>query len=116
GLDILAVVENSLAKLLLEPHDEIMADTPAMQQGWRVEALYEPVMHSQAGLSSQREACLVPEIPELKAQPVAVESHGLSASLYALDVLGPTKHRRGQKPPLDLSKLDVMNFPDNVTA
>ncbi|KAG6859229.1 hypothetical protein C0995_010544, partial [Termitomyces sp. Mi166 len=43
-LDILAVVENPLAELLLEPRDEIMADTPAMQQGWRVEALYAPVM------------------------------------------------------------------------
>ncbi|KAG6895542.1 hypothetical protein C0995_012530 [Termitomyces sp. Mi166 len=90
--DIPAVVENPLAKLLLEPHDKIMADTPAMQQGRRVEALYVPVMGSQAGLSSQGEARLAPEIPELKAQPVAVESHGLSASLHAPDVSGPTKH------------------------
>ncbi|KAG6858953.1 hypothetical protein C0995_012664, partial [Termitomyces sp. Mi166 len=48
--------------------------------------------------------------------PVAVESHGLSASLHALNVLGPTKHHQGQKPPLDLSKLDVVDFPDNVSA
>ncbi|KAG6885813.1 hypothetical protein C0995_009035 [Termitomyces sp. Mi166 len=94
--DILAVVENSLAKLSLEPCDEIMANALAMQQGQRVEALYVPVMGSQAGLSSQREARLAPEISELKAQPVAVESHGLSAFLHALDVQGPTKHRPAQ--------------------
>ncbi|KAG6869782.1 hypothetical protein C0995_000502, partial [Termitomyces sp. Mi166 len=35
--DILAVVENPLAELLLEPHDKIMANAPAMQQEWRVE-------------------------------------------------------------------------------
>ncbi|KAG6898672.1 hypothetical protein C0995_008885 [Termitomyces sp. Mi166 len=69
-----------------------VADAPAMQQGRRVEALYAPVMGSQAGLSSQGEARLAPEIPVLKAQPVAVESHGLSASLHAPDVSGPTKH------------------------
>ncbi|KAG6887361.1 hypothetical protein C0995_015802 [Termitomyces sp. Mi166 len=114
--DILAVVENLLAKLLLEPCDKIMADAPAMQQGWRVEAPYAPVMNSQAGPSSQGEACLAPEIPELKAWPVAMESRRLSAFLHALDVPGPTKHRQGQKPPLDLSKLDVMDFPDNVPA
>ncbi|KAG6884338.1 hypothetical protein C0995_010510 [Termitomyces sp. Mi166 len=114
--DILAVVENPLAKLSLEPRDEIMADTSAMQQGQRVEALYASVMGSQAGLSSQGEARLAPEMPELKAQPIAVESHGLFASLHALDVPGPTKHHRGRKPPLDLSKLDVMDFPDNVPA
>ncbi|KAG6884117.1 hypothetical protein C0995_010949, partial [Termitomyces sp. Mi166 len=51
-LDILAVVENPLAELSLEPHDEIMADAPAMQQEWRVEALYAPVMGSQAGLGA----------------------------------------------------------------
>ncbi|KAG6871376.1 hypothetical protein C0995_005319 [Termitomyces sp. Mi166 len=114
--DILAVVENPLAELSLEPCNEIMANTPAMQQGWRVEVLYAPVMGSQAGLSSQGEVCLVPEIPELKAQPVAVESRGLSASLHASDVPGPTKHCQGRKPPLDLSKLDVVDFPDNVPA
>ncbi|KAG6886336.1 hypothetical protein C0995_008639 [Termitomyces sp. Mi166 len=114
--DILAVVENPLAELLLEPCDEIMANAPAMQQGQRVEVLYAPVMGSQAGPSSQGEARLAPEIPALKAQPVAVKSHGLSASLHAPNVLGPTKHRQGQKPPLDLSKLDVMDFPDNVPA
>ncbi|KAG6867708.1 hypothetical protein C0995_004626 [Termitomyces sp. Mi166 len=93
--DILAVVENPLAKLSLEPRNKIMADTPAMQQGWRVEALYMPVMGSQAGPSSQEEARLAPKIPELEAQPVAVESRGLSASLHAPDVPGPTTHRRG---------------------
>ncbi|KAG6858094.1 hypothetical protein C0995_002700, partial [Termitomyces sp. Mi166 len=93
-----------------------MADTPAMQQGQRVEALYVLVMDSQAGPSSQVEACLAPEIPVLKAQPVAVESRGLSASLHAPDVPGPTKHCQGQKPPLNLSKLDVMDFLNNVPA
>ncbi|KAG6859399.1 hypothetical protein C0995_008940 [Termitomyces sp. Mi166 len=88
--DILAVVENPLAILSLEPRDKIMADAPAMQQGQRVEALYTSVMGIQAELSSQGEARLVPEIPELKAQPVA--------------------------PPLDLSKLDVIDFPENVPA
>ncbi|KAG6894668.1 hypothetical protein C0995_013888, partial [Termitomyces sp. Mi166 len=66
--------------------------------------------------SSQGGVHLAPEIPELKAQPAAVESHRISTSSYALDVLGPTKHCRGQKPPLDMSKLDVMDFPDNVPA
>ncbi|KAG6884025.1 hypothetical protein C0995_011078, partial [Termitomyces sp. Mi166 len=73
-----------------------MTDAPAMQQEQRMEALYTPVMSSQAGLSSQEQACLVSEIPELKAQPAAVESR--------------------RKPPLDLSKLDVVDFPDNVPA
>ncbi|KAG6870921.1 hypothetical protein C0995_009638 [Termitomyces sp. Mi166 len=73
-------------------------------------------MGSQAGPSSQEEARLASEFPELKAQPVAVENHGLSASLHVLDVLGQTKHHQGQKPPLDLSKLDVMDFPNNVPA
>ncbi|KAG6858645.1 hypothetical protein C0995_015050, partial [Termitomyces sp. Mi166 len=67
-----------------------MTDAPAMQQEQRVEALHVPVMSSQAGLSSQGEARLVPAIPELKAQPVAVESHRTSTSSYALDVPGPT--------------------------
>ncbi|KAG6887013.1 hypothetical protein C0995_002394 [Termitomyces sp. Mi166 len=71
--DIPAVVENPLAKLSLEPRDKIIANAPAMQQGWRVKALYVSVMGSQAGLSSQREACLAPEITELKAQPVALD-------------------------------------------
>ncbi|KAG6870288.1 hypothetical protein C0995_014029, partial [Termitomyces sp. Mi166 len=69
--DIPAIVENPLAKLSLELHDEIMTDTPAMQQEQRVEAPHVPVMSSQAGPSSQGEACLAPEIPELKAQPTA---------------------------------------------
>ncbi|KAG6886384.1 hypothetical protein C0995_008264, partial [Termitomyces sp. Mi166 len=105
--DIPAIVENPLAKLLLEPRNEIMTDALAMQQEQRVEAPHAPVMSSQAGPSSQGEACLAPEIPELKAQPAAVESRRLSTSSYALDVPGPTKHHRGQKPPLDVSKLDV---------
>ncbi|KAG6884379.1 hypothetical protein C0995_010358 [Termitomyces sp. Mi166 len=115
-LDIPAIVENPLSELLLEPCNKIMTDTPAMQQEQRVEAPHTPVMSSQAGLSSQREARLAPEIPELKAQPAAVESHRISTSSYALDVPGPTKHCRGQKPPLDMSKLDVMDFPGNVPA
>ncbi|KAG6893577.1 hypothetical protein C0995_016658 [Termitomyces sp. Mi166 len=111
--DILAVVENPLAELSLEPHDEIMANAPAMQQGQRVKALYAP-----SGWTKQpgRGMLSAPEIPELNAQPVAVESRGLSASLQAPDVLGPIKHCRGRKPPLDLSKLDVVDFPDNVPA
>ncbi|KAG6859087.1 hypothetical protein C0995_011637 [Termitomyces sp. Mi166 len=93
--DIPAIVENPLAELLLEPRDKIMTDTPAMQQEQRVEAPHAPVMSSQAGPSSQGEACLVPEIPELKAQPAAVESRRLFTSSYAPNVPGPTKHRRG---------------------
>ncbi|KAG6896540.1 hypothetical protein C0995_011255, partial [Termitomyces sp. Mi166 len=98
-LDIPAIVENPLAKLLLEPRDKIMTDAPAMQQEQRVEAPHMPVMSSQAGPSSQGEVHLAPEIPELKAQPAAVESHRLSTSSYALD------------PPLD-----VVDFPNNVPA
>ncbi|KAG6869991.1 hypothetical protein C0995_015811 [Termitomyces sp. Mi166 len=93
-----------------------MTDAPAMQQEQRVEAPHTPVMSSQAGLSSQGEVCLVPAIPELKAQPVAVESHRTSTSSYALDVPGPTKHCRGRKPPLDMSKLDVVDFPNNFAV
>ncbi|KAG6870773.1 hypothetical protein C0995_010808, partial [Termitomyces sp. Mi166 len=93
-----------------------MTDAPAMQQEQRVEVPHAPVMSSQAGLSSQREACLAPEIPELKAQPAAVESYRISTSSYAPDVPGPTKHCRGQKPPLDMSKLDVVDFPNNFTV
>ncbi|KAG6859522.1 hypothetical protein C0995_007633 [Termitomyces sp. Mi166 len=88
--DIPAVVENPLAELSLEPRDKIMTNAPAMQQEQRVEAPHAPVMSSQAGPSSQGEARLVPEIPELKAQPAAVESHRISTSSYALDVPGPT--------------------------
>ncbi|KAG6883554.1 hypothetical protein C0995_012117 [Termitomyces sp. Mi166 len=93
-----------------------MTDTLAMQQEQRVEAPHAPVMSSQAGPSSQGEAHLAPAIPELKAQPAAVESCRISTSSYAPDVPGPTKHCRGQKPPLDVSKLDVVDFPDNVLA
>ncbi|KAG6885076.1 hypothetical protein C0995_009599 [Termitomyces sp. Mi166 len=66
-LDILAVVENPLSKLLLEPCNKIMTDAPAMQQEQRVEAPHAPVMSSQARPSSQGEACLAPAIPQLKA-------------------------------------------------
>ncbi|KAG6895938.1 hypothetical protein C0995_012014, partial [Termitomyces sp. Mi166 len=45
-----------------------------------------------------------------------VRSRFLSTSSYAPDVPGPTKHRQGRKPPLDMSKLDVVDFPDNVPA
>ncbi|KAG6881246.1 hypothetical protein C0995_002522 [Termitomyces sp. Mi166 len=54
-LDIMAVVENPLSKLSLEPCDKIMTDAPAMQQEQRVEAPHAPVMSSQAGPSSQGE-------------------------------------------------------------
>ncbi|KAG6869430.1 hypothetical protein C0995_003155, partial [Termitomyces sp. Mi166 len=56
-----------------------------MQQEQRVEVPHAPVMSSQAGPSSQGEAHLVPEIPELKAQPAAVESRRISTSSYAPD-------------------------------
>ncbi|KAG6883643.1 hypothetical protein C0995_011794 [Termitomyces sp. Mi166 len=94
--DIPAVVENPLAKLSLKPHDKIMTDAPAMQQEQKLEVPHTPVMSSQAGPSSQGEVHLVPEIPELKAQPAAVESCRLSTSSYALDVPGPTKHHPAQ--------------------
>ncbi|KAG6871183.1 hypothetical protein C0995_007435 [Termitomyces sp. Mi166 len=94
--DISAVVENPLAELLLEPCDEIIANAPAMQQGQRVEALHAPMIGSQTGPSSHGEADLAPEIPELNAQPVAVESC--------------------QKPPFDLSKMDVVDFFNNIPA
>ncbi|KAG6859535.1 hypothetical protein C0995_007536 [Termitomyces sp. Mi166 len=81
-LDILAVVENPLSELLLEPCNEIMTDAPAMQQEQRVEAPHTPVMSRQAGPSSQGEARLAPAIPELKAQPVAVESHPRTLEQY----------------------------------
>ncbi|KAG6860455.1 hypothetical protein C0995_010928 [Termitomyces sp. Mi166 len=82
-----------------------MTDAPAMQQEQRVEALHMPVMSSQAGPSSQGELSLL-----------QVESHRISTSSHAPDVPGPTKHCRGQKPPLDVSKLDIVNFPNNVPA
>ncbi|KAG6894528.1 hypothetical protein C0995_014109 [Termitomyces sp. Mi166 len=92
--DIPAAVASLLAELSLEPHDKIMSNAPAVQQEQRVEAPRAPVASgSQAGMSSQGGARLVPELPEPHAQPVAVESHRLSASSSAPDAPGPSKHR-----------------------
>ncbi|KAG6881982.1 hypothetical protein C0995_016367, partial [Termitomyces sp. Mi166 len=110
--DILA---EPLAELSLEPSNQIMSDTPAVQQEQRSEAPQAPVVRSsKAGASSQRGAQAVPELPAPCAQPASAESHGLSVSVPAPDVLGPFKHCRGQKPQADTSKIDVVNFPSNV--
>ncbi|KAG6870426.1 hypothetical protein C0995_013039, partial [Termitomyces sp. Mi166 len=110
--DILA---EPLAELSLEASDQIMSDAPAIQQEQRSEALQAPVASSsKAGASSQEGARVVPELPAPHAQPAAAESHRLSVSVPAPDVLGPSKHCRGRKPQADMSKMDVVNFPSNV--
>ncbi|KAG6882360.1 hypothetical protein C0995_014888 [Termitomyces sp. Mi166 len=112
--DILA---EPLAELLLEASDQIMSDAPAVQQEQRSKAPQVPVVSSsKAEASSQGGARVVPELPALHAQPAAAESHRLSVSVPALDVPGPSKHCRGQKPQADTSKMDVVNFPSNVPA
>ncbi|KAG6886480.1 hypothetical protein C0995_007500 [Termitomyces sp. Mi166 len=88
-LNIPAVVENPLSKLSLEPCNKIMTDAPAMQQEQRVEVPHVPVMSSQAGPSSQGEAHLVPAIPELKAQPAAVESPAQLLFMHAVSIPAP---------------------------
>ncbi|KAG6893967.1 hypothetical protein C0995_015492 [Termitomyces sp. Mi166 len=92
-LDILA---EPLAELSLEASDQIMSDTPAVQQEQRSEAPQAPVASSsKAGASSQGGARVVPELPVPHVQLAAVESHRLSVSVPALDVPGPSKHCRG---------------------
>ncbi|KAG6885620.1 hypothetical protein C0995_009198 [Termitomyces sp. Mi166 len=106
-----------LAELSLEASDQIMSDALAVQQEQRSEAPQAPVASSsKAGASSQGGAQVVPELPVLHAQPAAAESHRLSVSVPAPDVLGPSKHCRGRKPQADMSKMDVVNFPSNVPA
>ncbi|KAG6869656.1 hypothetical protein C0995_001455, partial [Termitomyces sp. Mi166 len=106
-----------MAELSLEASDQIMSDTPAVQQEQRSKAPQAPVASSsKAGASSQGGARVVPELPAPHVQPAAVESHRLSVSVPALDVPGPLKHCRGQKPQADTSKMDVVSFPSNVPA
>ncbi|KAG6869625.1 hypothetical protein C0995_001712, partial [Termitomyces sp. Mi166 len=106
-----------LAELLLEASDQIMSDTPAVQQEQRSEVPQAPVASSsKAGASSQGGAQVVPELPVLHAQPAAAESHRLSVSVPAPDVSGPSKHCQGRKPQADMSKMDIVNFPSNVPA
>ncbi|KAG6881529.1 hypothetical protein C0995_001648 [Termitomyces sp. Mi166 len=85
-----------LAELSLEASDQIMSDALAVQQEQRSEAPQAPVVSSsKAGASSQGGARVVPELPVPHVQLAAVESHRLSVFIPALDVLGPSKHRRG---------------------
>ncbi|KAG6871030.1 hypothetical protein C0995_008938 [Termitomyces sp. Mi166 len=73
-----------LAELLLEASDQIMSDTPAVQQEQRSEAPQAPVVSSsKAGASSQEGAQVVPELPVPHAQPAAAESHRLSKAVAA---------------------------------
>ncbi|KAG6895814.1 hypothetical protein C0995_012149 [Termitomyces sp. Mi166 len=100
--DILA---EPLAELLLEASNQIMSDALAVQQEQRSKAPQAPVASSsKAGASSQRGARVL----------AAVESHRLSVFVPALNVPGPSKHCRGQKPQADMSKMDVVNFSSNV--
>ncbi|KAG6858406.1 hypothetical protein C0995_000254 [Termitomyces sp. Mi166 len=106
-----------MAELSLEASNQIMSDTPAVQQEQRSEVLQAPVASSsRAGASSQGEAQVVPELPAPHVQPAVAESHRLSVSVPALDVPGPSKHCRGQKPQADTSKMDIVNFPSNLPA
>ncbi|KAG6882994.1 hypothetical protein C0995_013323 [Termitomyces sp. Mi166 len=89
--DILA---EPLAELSLEASDQIMSDTLAVQQEQRSKAPQAPIVSSsKAGASSQGGAQVVPELPVLRAQPAAAESHRLLVSVPAPDALGPSKHR-----------------------
>ncbi|KAG6884167.1 hypothetical protein C0995_010783 [Termitomyces sp. Mi166 len=109
--------QNPMAELSLEASNQIMSDAPAVQQEQRSEAPQAPVASSsKAGASSQGGARVVPELPAPHVQPAAVESHRLSVSVPALDVPGPLKHCRGQKPQANMSKMDVVSFPSNVPA
>ncbi|KAG6870783.1 hypothetical protein C0995_010687 [Termitomyces sp. Mi166 len=97
-----------MAELSLEASDQIMSDAPAVQQEQRSEASQAPVASSsKAGASSQGGARVVPELPVLHVQLAVVESHRLSVSVPAPDVPRPSRHRRGQKPQADMSKMDV---------
>ncbi|KAG6899318.1 hypothetical protein C0995_006339 [Termitomyces sp. Mi166 len=97
----------TVVQLLLQP----------MKLEQRSEAPQVPVASSsKAGASSQRGAWIVPKLSALCAQPAAAESHRLSVSVLAPNVPGPSKHRQGQKPQADISKMDVVNFPSNVPA
>ncbi|KAG6858967.1 hypothetical protein C0995_012562, partial [Termitomyces sp. Mi166 len=86
-LDILA---EPMAELSLEASNQIMSDTPAVQQEQRSKAPQAPVASSSKG-----GAQVVPELPAPHVQPAAAESHRLSVSVPALDVPGPSKHRQG---------------------
>ncbi|KAG6870465.1 hypothetical protein C0995_012805 [Termitomyces sp. Mi166 len=113
----LNILAKPLAELSLKASDQIMSDAPAVQQEQRSEVPQVPVVSSsKAGASSQGGAQVVPELPAPRAQPAAAESHRLSVSVPAPDVLGPSKHRRGRKPQADMSKMDIVNFPSNVPA
>ncbi|KAG6882368.1 hypothetical protein C0995_014881 [Termitomyces sp. Mi166 len=82
-----------MAELSLEASDQIMSDAPAVQQKQRSEVPQAPVVSSsKAGASSQGGARVVPELSAPHVQPAAAESHRLSVSVPALDVLGPSKH------------------------
>ncbi|KAG6884329.1 hypothetical protein C0995_010524 [Termitomyces sp. Mi166 len=92
----LNIPAESLAELLLEASDQIMSDTPAVQQKQRSEVPQAPVASSsKAGASSQGGARVVPELPVLHVQPTVAESHRLS-------------------PQADTSKMDIVNFSSNV--
>ncbi|KAG6870904.1 hypothetical protein C0995_009774 [Termitomyces sp. Mi166 len=106
-----------MAELSLEASNQIMSDAPAVQQEQRSEVPQAPVASSsKAGASSQGGAQVVPELPVPHVQLAAAESHRLSVSVPAPDVPGPLKHRQGQKPQADMSKMDVVSFPSNVPA
>ncbi|KAG6859392.1 hypothetical protein C0995_009033 [Termitomyces sp. Mi166 len=93
-----------MAELLLEASDQIMSDAPAIQQEQRSKAPQAPVVSSsKAGASSQGGAQVVPELPVPHVQPAVAESHRLSVSVPAPDVLGPSKHCRGQKPQANIT-------------
>ncbi|KAG6858854.1 hypothetical protein C0995_013438 [Termitomyces sp. Mi166 len=82
-----------LAELSLEASNQIMSDALAVQQEQRSEVPQVPVVSSsKAGASSQRGAQVVPELPAPHVQLAVVESHRLSVSVPALDVLRPSKH------------------------
>ncbi|KAG6858571.1 hypothetical protein C0995_015604, partial [Termitomyces sp. Mi166 len=108
-------VAEPMAELLLEASDQIMSDAPAVQQEQRSKVPQVPVASSsKAGASSQGGAQVVPELPALHVQLAVAESHRLSVSVPAPNVLGPSKHCRGQKPQANTSKMDVVSFPSNV--
>ncbi|KAG6859179.1 hypothetical protein C0995_010937, partial [Termitomyces sp. Mi166 len=82
-----------MAELSLEASDQIMSNAPAVQQEQRSKAPQAPVASSsKAGASSQGGAQVVPELSALHVQLAVAESHRLSVSVPAPDVLGPSKH------------------------
>ncbi|KAG6884870.1 hypothetical protein C0995_009809 [Termitomyces sp. Mi166 len=83
----------TIAQLPLQPLKLASGASTSRLQEQRSKVPQAPVASSsKAGASSQGGAQVVPELPVLHVQLAAAESHRLSVSVPAPDVLGPLKH------------------------